>query len=293
MFKSITLSLLVLLTACKSTDGGPTEKPLASGPVFELIPKETDGTKTQAQTPAAAPESAAPVALTAKVEVDCKPEDAPVCPEEEHSNPFRCVVLKSTDSLLADSEQIVGYGTSPCQARREAFLKACSAKIAVKAPEQISCHPFANEGECPAKLEDCDSTEEPSRCFATAYDDEKLNEMNRPEAWGKNECEARNALKTLACGKGLNPTKIKPVVCEKEKSAQVCPPHWRNCVIQKDEYTVCSLKAIGAETLHKPIEALGANRCEATYRVVEAACRLQKEPMTTLSGIECKSTLAR
>ena len=219
---------------------------------------------------------------------DCNPEDAPVCPLEEINNPYRTVAVKYNGQLLPDLEQVSAWGNSPCQARQALYRAACANSLNFALIDQISSHPDANAGECPATPKECEKTTAPTRCFAEAYEEQDLTWSNRPEAWGANECDARNKLNKKACNLGLNPKEMKSIRCEAEPSTVLCPPIWKNCVDQENEMTECRLSKVGEINLKQAIKAIGNSRCEATYRVQELACRFQKSPLKDLAGVECQ-----
>lgn len=287
----LSFSLLLLTLSCKSTESsGPHDPP--SIPDIQFIPKQTDS--TAAGLPAAVAPDALPNTKTAALvatesAVDCKPEDAPVCPYEEPNSPYRCVTLKYRGALLPDSEQINSWANSPCQARLELYKASCAKHLNFAEIDQIACHPDANEGTCPAIFKDCPSSEAPTRCFAENLGDQELNWANRPEAWGNNECDARNKLKRKACSLGLDPKDMKEVSCEAEPSPAICPPVWKNCAGQDNDVTECKAAKVGELALKQPLSAIGANHCEATYRLQELVCRFQKDGITDFGVMQCRS----
>ncbi len=259
---------------------------MASFPEVELIPKESD--ENPEATAAHRPPAPLAEALPPASEV-CDPEAAPVCPAEEFNSPHRCVALSLNGQLLSDQEQVSAWAKTPCQAHRELFKIACANHLNYAQLDKISCHPDANEGNCPAALNDCPNKVTPTRCFAKSYEEQDLNWSSRPEAWGRNECDARNKLNKTACNLGLDPKALKAIRCEPEPSTLVCPPLWKNCDTQKSEFSECSLSRVGEIVLKKPLKAIGSSRCEATYRVQDLACRFQKAEIKELAGVECRA----
>ncbi|MBC7533097.1 MAG: hypothetical protein H7318_16120 [Oligoflexus sp.] len=240
--------------------------------------------------PAPVPDPTVPLVLKALSLAgrDCNPKDAPVCPIEEMNNYTRAVAVEYNHQLLPDHEQLIAFGKSSCKARQAIYEAVCANNLNYALVTQITYHPDANESECPSKPKECEKSNEPTRCYAEVYNDQDISWSSRPEVWGNNECDARNKLAKSACSIGLNPTDLKGVRCEVEKSNVLCPPIWKNCVTQENELTECRLSKIGEINLKDPLTAVGKSRCEATYRVQELACRFQKSPLKDLAGVECQ-----
>jgi hypothetical protein len=289
---SVALLTLSLSISCKSADNGSPRPEGSSFPDIQFIPKDTDSAR-DAAAPATAPlveMSAAPLilvdpALSAK---ECKAEDTPICPVEELEAPSRAVAVKYQGQLLPDHEQVSAWGSSPCQARLALFKAACSNHLNFALINEITIHPDANEADCPAAMSECDDSKSPSKCFAESYDEQELAWSSRPQAWGSNECDARNKLAKKACNLGINPKELKAIRCEAESSALICPPIWKNCAPQENELSECKLSKVGEINLKKPLTAIGSSRCEATYRLQELACRYQKGELKDLAGIDCQ-----
>lgn len=289
---SALLLILNLSISCKSADNGSLRPDGTSYPDIQFIPKDTDSAReAAAPTPAPVAEmSAVPLilvdpALSAK---ECKAEDTPICPVEELEAPSRAVAVKYNGQLLADHEQVSAWGSSPCQAKLALFKAACSNHLNFALINEITIHPDANEADCPAAMSECDDSKSPSKCFAESYEEQDLAWSSRPQAWGANECDARNKLAKKACNLGINPKEMKAIRCEAEASAMLCPPIWKNCVAQENELSECKLSKVGEINLKKPLTAIGGSRCEATYRLQELACRYQKAELKDLAGIDCQ-----
>jgi len=282
---SLPVFFVLLTLSCKSSEGSFSASTLT--PEVELIPKDTDEVRSVSP---AAPATDVSLAQTPIPGAEgCDPAAAPVCPLEEFSNPHRCVALSYSGQLLPEHEQVSAWADSACQAKVALFKMACANNLNYGQLDQISCHPDANEGSCPSEIKDCATKVSPTRCFAKSYDEQALTWTSRPEAWGRNECDARNKLNQKTCSLGLDPAALKTVTCEAEPSSLMCPPIWKNCVADASEFNECTLGKIGEVVLKKPIRAIGTSRCEATYRVQELACRFQKSELKDLGGIECKS----
>ena len=288
MLKYISIALLLLTLSCKSGEGS--SRDVASYPEIQFIPKDTDNAREAAVVPAPVPSPTVPLVLVkpSLAGKECKPEDAPVCPPEEYNNHTRAVAVKYSGQLLPDHEQVIAFGDSPCKVKQALYKAACANNLNYANITEVTFHPDANEADCPATPEECERTTAPTRCFAEAYGEQELNLSNRPEAWGSNECDARNKLMTTACNIGLNPKELKTVRCEAEQSVIICPPIFENCVVQENEMTECRLSKIGEINLKQTIKGIGNSRCEATYRVQELACRFQKSPLKDLAAVECQ-----
>lgn len=249
--------LLLLLFSCKSSELSERQT-LAAQPI--LIPKEGDLP--------AAPPPPAPVR-----EPRCKPEDLPSCPAEAHRLPYRCTAYRYEGKLLASSRQLLSWGNNPCEAKKSLLKQACESNLDPDLLESVSCVPALNNAKCPVPAKACPATEKPTRCFARNYKDLDLDLINRPEAWGKNECEARQNLSIVACRNGLNQDDFGRIVCESEPTPELCPPQWTECAKNDDIPSQCLLSKIGSNLLKKPLKTIGTTACEARFRMQELACR--------------------
>ncbi|RZA24580.1 MAG: hypothetical protein EOP10_09440 [Proteobacteria bacterium] len=230
-FKLATL-LFPLLTLFTHISCASSSEDLNPIPDQALIPKATDTVDSaveHAESVASEQTSAEPMSLEAK-SFDCqKLEDA--CNADEKSNAHRCSLVQNNNQTIAEDDQISAHGDSRCFATAKLKAKLCEAKISQKLA-LIECKPDAiPPEECSAPLENCDvAIAQPTKCFAKDMDSTEIAWTNRPEAWGKNECEARNNLKRKACDKGVAPSEMKSIACEKEASPAVCPPLQQNCL---------------------------------------------------------------
>lgn len=249
--------LLLLLFSCKSSEL-PEHQTLAAQPL--LLPKESDA-------------PTAPAAPPPVREPRCKAEDLPKCPADDTRLPYRCTAYRYGGKLLATSRQLLSWGENPCEAKKNLYREACDAKLDPEQMDSVSCVPTANIEKCSETPKSCPKTEKPTRCYARSYKDIELDLTSRPQAWGRNECEARQNLERIACRKGLEEDEFGRIVCEAEPSPQLCPPQWTDCPKEDDYPAQCSLTRIGSSLLKKPLKTIGTTACEARYRMQDLACR--------------------
>ncbi|MES2746219.1 MAG: hypothetical protein V4655_12380 [Bdellovibrionota bacterium] len=259
-------------------------------PEQALIPKASDTVDSaleQAESVASEQIAAEPMSLEAK-SFDCQ-KISDTCDTDEKSNAHRCSLVQNNNQTIAEDDQISAHGDSRCFANAKLKAKLCEAKIPQKFA-LIECKPDAiSPEECSAPLANCDAAiTQPTKCFARDMDSTEIAWTNRPEAWGKNECEARNNLKKKACDKGVAPSEIRSIACEKEASPAVCPPMQQNCLVQ-NELIECRIKRIGDIPLKEALKSIGFSTCEATYRVKDLACRWQRKEISDLNEVDCRS----
>lgn len=289
MFKSIStlsLKLTLLLTISCST---PTYETVL--PTTELIPKSgqiPNTVESEAVVAAVEEGSEAIISLEAKSLDDPKSESN--CNLDEPSNAHRCSLVQNNKLLIADDQQLIARGNSRCLAKSALEAKLFSEKI-LKNGAVIECHPDATPlADCTALLEQCDKApESATRCFAKEIDSSEVTWTTRPEAWGKSECEARNNLRLSACNKGIAPSEMTAIACEKEVSPVVCPPIQQNCLVQGNDLVECRIRKIGDVPLKESLKGFGSTTCEASYRVKDLACRWQRKTISDLNAVECRS----
>ncbi len=229
------------------------------------------------------------ISLEAK-KFDCSRIAINNCDSDEPSNGFRCALVQNNNLLIAEDQQLIGRGDSRCFAKTALEIKLCDARILMNGGI-IECHPDTTPpSECDEPEESCDGSPQiANRCFAKELDSEELAWTNRPEAWGKSECEARKKLKKSACDRGIAPSALKQITCEKEVSPEACPPIQQNCLVQTGELIECRIQKIGEVSLREPLKGIGSSACEATYRAKDLACRWQRKPISEISDIDCRS----
>lgn len=293
--QTVSLSLpLILLLACSSSDYNPElEHPPVDNAAY--IPKMEEDHRVDiptAQSPLAdamVESSNNLISLKAK-NLDCAHVATNECNPDEPSNRFRCSLTEINNFILADDQQLHGRGDSRCFAQKALESKLCSEKILLKTAK-ISCHPDNTPSdECAFSLESCDAAPQVlTKCFVKETDAGELAWTNRPESWGKSECEARKKLTQNACNRGLAPSEIKSIVCEKEVSPLVCPPIQENCLVDGSELIECRIRKIGDSLLQEPLKGFGTSMCEANYRVKDLACRAQRKDLSDSNDLECRS----
>jgi hypothetical protein len=283
---------LLLLKACASADSDSSRLNLPEERA--LIPKESDTLETKKQD---IPSSSivetveglsdGPMALEAK-SFDCR-RFAEYCDPDEKSNAQRCSLVQNNNLTIAEDQRLTARGESRCFAKAALETKLCEAKV-LQNGALIECRPDATSiNECSVPLEVCDmSAMQATKCFAKEMGGDETAWTNRPEAWGRNECEARNNLKRKACDKGIPPSDIPTVACEREASPSICPPAQQNCLVQ-NELIECRIKKIGEIPLREPLKGVGFSACEASYRVKDLACRWQRREIHDLNEVDCRS----
>ncbi len=229
------------------------------------------------------------ISLEAK-KFDCSKLAVNSCDSDEPSNGFRCALVQNNNLLIAEDQQLMARGESRCFAKTALEIKLCDAKILMNGGI-IECHPdTAPVSECELEPTSCDDAPQiATRCFAKELEDDDLSWTHRPEAWGKSECEAKKQLNKMACKKGIAPSALKAVTCEKEASPEVCPPIQQNCLVTTGELVECRIQKVGEVKLKEPLKGYGSNTCEASYRAKDLACRWQRKTITDLNDIECRS----
>ncbi len=217
----------------------------------------------------------------------------PSCPADEPNDPYQCTLYRYAGKILWESQRLQAWGPTPCLAARALNDLACKEKLDGKQIGDIGCSPDPSGGRCPVPVTSCPESIKPSRCTARNYEQNELAWDQRPTAWARNECEARNKLNTIACQQGLNPESLTKIECEADVNPGLCPPPLPTCSIEHKEPTECLVSQIGDISLKKPWIAIGTSLCEAQYRLQFMAClfanSLNQLTPQKLGSMECRS----
>jgi hypothetical protein len=248
--------LLLLLSSCKSSEPTDQQSLAAIQPMFAV---------KEAESAAVPPEPSR--------DIRCKESDTPACPEDHHL-PFRCIAYRYDGKLLDNKDQVISWGENPCEAKRNLHVQACANQLNPDQLDSVSCSPDSSNGKCPRVVKKCPSKVNPTRCFAQVYRDQDLDWSSRPQAWGKNECEARQNLEITACRNGLEQEEFGRILCEAEPTPALCPPQLQTCGKAEEIPAQCSLGSLGGRPLQKSLKTIGTSLCEARYRMQILACRM-------------------
>lgn len=180
-------------------------------------------------------------------------------------------------------------GKNPCIAKQELFKKLCAKKMDPERQNLMHCAPDPTVGECEdLALEECSQETKPMFCLATKYNDRTIAAIQAPKSWGKNLCEASNALLVASCRSQLRPSMISELRCEPSKLTEKCPIPPSQC----DEKYAPSRCRIKLEDLEKTLSSVSENECLAKHQLQQQLCQLELNP-DRITDAECTEPNSR
>ncbi len=132
--------------------------------------------------------------------------------------PVMCAAVSYDGRPLADEQKMRAWGDNSCVAQHNLKLLACKSGMRPSLlGENVECWDDQSEGECPVKIESCESTYVSHICKATSYNGQTLT--SPLTTFGASECEAKAELQQQACNQGYRPSKLDQIHCQPEQEA--------------------------------------------------------------------------